>query len=194
MGEPSQRNPGLFEKHPATGQHNLIQYHPWMEEYLLAAGYAEAAKRLAASYRAQPWDDVILLPFLFVWRQAIELVLKDAIRRLARWRREGGDQDPELAAKVVNEKLRGDIGHKISGLRIEVRRHLDALGAEQLPERTEAALQLLEGVDNRGTSFRYAGLLKSGTADLNIETLNAQLHDTFEICSVIVDAATNGEG
>lgn len=193
-GRKAMRNPALFEQHPATSQSHLIQFHPWMGEYLLATGYAEAARRLAASYSAEPWDDVILLPYMFLWRQAIELVLKDAIRRLAGWRREIIVDGYDLDAAEVNDLLKSEVGHRISRLRMEVRSHLDALGRPQLPQKIERTLQILEAVDNRGTTFRYAGVLKSPGADINFESLHKQLDDAFGICSVIVDAATDGEG
>jgi len=81
----------LFSEHSATKQSHLIQYNEHtMSPALVAVGYADAARRLRASYRAQPWDDVMLLPFMFVWRQAIELALKTNITDLAALRRQGG--------------------------------------------------------------------------------------------------------
>lgn len=57
----------LFTEHPSTGLKNLIQYNQsQMNSDLVRIGYADAARRLRESYRAQPWDDVMLLPFMFV--------------------------------------------------------------------------------------------------------------------------------
>lgn len=104
MTEPSLT---LFTAHPSGGQSTLIQYNQhMMSERLVAVGYADAARRLSSSYRGEPWDDVMLLPFLFVWRQAIELQLKINIRDLATLRRKAGETDERLKATAVDERLR----------------------------------------------------------------------------------------
>ena len=57
----------LFTEYGATDRSNLIQYNQHMlDRHLVAVGYADSARGLRASYTAQPWDDVILLPFLFL--------------------------------------------------------------------------------------------------------------------------------
>src|SRR5690349_9676010 len=95
----TESNQSLFTAHPSGGQSALIQYNQhMMSEHIVAIGYADAARRLSSSYRGEPWDDVMLLPFLFVWRQAIELQLKINIRGLATLRRRAGEADEWLKA------------------------------------------------------------------------------------------------
>lgn len=188
------KEPGLFLSNPATSQSNLIQYHAWADDANLAEGYADAARRLARSFKAQPWDDVMLLPFLFVWRQAIELSLKNSIKRLAAWRRLNGDTDPALEPKRLKNHLRSQIGHRISKLRDELEDQLMALEAQGLPADVMSTLDLVAEIDDGGTGFRYAGVLDSKGAALNIVTLNERLDRAFEYCGLALDAATNGEG
>lgn len=157
-------------------------------------GYADAARRLRASYTAEPWDDVILLPFMFVWRQAIELALKDNIRDLAEMRRQSDETHPFLARDAVAKRLRYDIGHDLEKLIEEHQAHIGALGLEAIPDPVLETLRLLAALDNSGTGFRYAGTLRADSANINFETIGAALDNAYRLLEVVVDAATNGEG
>lgn len=187
----------LFTAHPATNHSDLIQYNEYtMNSHLVAIGYADAARRLRASYRAEPWDDVMLLPFMFVWRQAIELALKSNIRDLAELRRQAGDPDPVLQAKTVAKRLRSprDLGHNLEKLIQELQSHIEALELQDIPNDVLQTLRLLAALDNGGTGFRYAGVLAAPSADVNFTTLGSALDDAFRLLQVVVDAATYGEG
>ena len=187
----------LFTEHPATARSGLIQYNEYlMNERLVAVGYADAARRLRASFTNQPWDDVMLLPFLFLWRQAIELELKVNIRDLATLRRRDGDRDPDLTRNAVDARLKNPkkVGHKVTKLVDELQEHIDALSLEELPESTPRVLGLLAAMDDGGTGFRYAGVLKVPSADLDFQGLASALDETYRLLEVIVDAATHGEG
>jgi len=187
----------LFTEHPATARSGLIQYNEFlMNERLVAVGYADAARRLRASFTNQPWDDVMLLPFLFLWRQAIELELKANIRDLATIRRRDGEGDADLKREAVNARLKNPqkVGHKLTKLVHELGEHISALNLEELPESTARVLQLLAAMDDGGTGFRYAGVLQVPSANLDFYGLAEALDDVYQLLEVIVDAATNGEG
>lgn len=194
MTEPDET---LFTAHPATDRSGFIQYNEYlMSERLVAAGYADAARRLRASFRNQPWDDVMLLPFLFLWRQAIELELKANIRDLATLRRRDGEADADLTREAVNARLKNPrkVGHNLTQLVKELNVHIDMLHLEELPEPTTRVLQLLAAMDDGGTGFRYAGVLQVPSADLDFHGLATALDDVYRLLEVIVDAATYGEG
>lgn len=187
----------LFPEHPATARSGLIQYNEYlMNERLVAVGYADAARRLRASFTNQPWDDVMLLPFLFLWRQAIELELKVNIRDLATLRRRDGETDPDLTREAVDARLKNPrkVGHNLTKLVTELNEHIDALNLDELPESTTRVLQLLAAMDDGGTGFRYAGVLKVPSADVDFQALATALDDAYRLLEVIVDAATYGEG
>jgi len=185
----------LFSAHPSTSQSSLIQFNEFMmNSALIAVGYADAARRLRHSYKAEPWDDVMLLPFMFVWRQAIELALKNNIRDLAELRRQGGDADPLLEKKTVRKRLQFKIGHDLEKLIEEQRTHVAALGLQNIPDDVDQTLGLLAALDNGGTGFRYAGTLAVPSADIDFQTIASALDDAFRLLEVVIDAATDGGG
>jgi hypothetical protein len=191
----SEIHDSLFSAHHATNQSNLIQYNEFtMNSALVMIGYADAARRLRDSYSAEPWDDVILLPFMFVWRQAIELALKDNIRHLAELRRQGGASDPNLARTNVKNRLRNKLGHNLEKLIDEHQLHVAALGLQEIPDDVLETLRLLAALDNGGTGFRYAGILRAPSADINFETISTALDDSFQLLRLVIDAATDGKG
>lgn len=187
----------LFTAHPAENLAGLIQYNEhYMSERLVAIGYADAARRLEASYQSEPWDDVMLLPFLFLWRQAIEIQLKSNIRDLATLRRREGHNDPRLRSDAVDERLRNPrkVGHNLTKLIAEHHEHITGLELEEIPEDVIRTLQLLAALDNGGTGFRYAGVLDARSADLDFRSLATSLDAAFRLLEVVIDAATHGEG
>ncbi|WP_079728732.1 hypothetical protein [Okibacterium fritillariae] len=185
----------LFAAHPAKGQGTLIQYNAHlMGPGLVMTGYADAARRLQNSYDGQPWDDVMLLPFMFVWRQAIELALKKNIKNLAEMRRQNDATDPELAREVVADRLRLKIGHDLKKLISEQQIHNTALGLQEIPEDVLETLELLAAMDRSGTGFRYAGVLKQESIDIDFSSIGAALDKAFRLLEVVIDAATYGEG
>lgn len=191
----TQHPKSLFTEHPAADQSTLIQYNEYtMDARLLMTGYADAARRLKASYTAEPWDDVILLPFMFVWRQAIELVLKENIRGLAEMRRQSEGSNSFLARDAVAKRLRSKIGHDLIELIKEQDTHIAALGLQTIPQPVLETLSLLAALDNGGTGFRYAGVLHASSANIDFETIATALEEAFSLLEVVIDAATNGEG
>lgn len=187
----------LFTEHATTGLVNLVQYNEhFMNGRFVAVGYADAASRLEMSFQGEPWDDVMLLPFLFLWRQAIELQLKTNIRDLAKLRRRQGETEEWLRSDVVDERLRNPrkVGHDLAELIAEHDQHNIALGLQAIPADVFRTLELFAALDNGGTGFRYAGVLKAPSADLNFRSLAESLDEAFKLLQVVIDAATSGEG
>lgn len=186
----------LFDSHPATSLAELIVFDPDMDERTMAASYEEAATRLANGFASKPVDDLILMPLLFLWRQTIELTLKATIRDLCALRRKQGDTLPALLPPSVDERLRnpGKVGHNLKKLTEELATHLEAVGAPATPEEVLETLELLAEIDNKGTGFRYSGLLSAPRADINLLTLNERLRYASLMLTVTVDAVTNGQG
>lgn len=162
----------------------------------MAASYEEAATRLAASFESKPVDDLILMPLLFLWRQTIELTLKATIRDLCALRRKQGDTLADLLPASVDERLRspGKVGHNLKKLTEELATHLETVGAQATPGDVLETLEFLAEMDNKGTGFRYAGLLSASRADVNLLALNKRLSQAVLMLTVTIDAVTNGLG
>src|SRR5262245_61150739 len=79
---------------PATAYKRLIVRYAHENDGRLGSCFADAADRLASTYRGRPADDAMLLPFLYLYRHALELDLKHSIRFAARVRRTEGHADP----------------------------------------------------------------------------------------------------
>ncbi|PQM73915.1 hypothetical protein C5Y44_10655 [Corynebacterium sp. J010B-136] len=69
-------SPRIFSEHESKGIADLLVYSPGQSNKDYALAYHESAKRLAGTFKGQAGDDLILLPFLALYRQAFELQLK----------------------------------------------------------------------------------------------------------------------
>lgn len=65
---------------------------------------------------------------------------------------------------------------------------------DALPSNVQTSLELLAALDEGGTGFRYGGVLKAPSADLDFRSMNDALDAAFRILEVVIDAATYGEG
>jgi hypothetical protein len=74
------RRRDFFTEFPATDYDSLIVRYSGDQDGRFGSCFAEAADRLAASYRGGAPDDALLLPLLYLYRHAIELDLKHSIR------------------------------------------------------------------------------------------------------------------
>lgn len=186
---PNQRPPDLFTAFPATAYDTLIVRYP-DRDGSLAYAFAEAAERLAESYVGRPSDDALLLPYLFLYRHACELNLKDCITQAAFIRRIEGHADPELAPAEVATRLRKH-GHRIMALFEELDRHLVALKQEPMPRDVRRIHNLLSNTDPRGESFRYAaalpGQLPNVQDNVDFAKLRAALKESLNIARAAAD-------
>lgn len=194
-GETSTPSAELFMTNEVTSLSHLIVFDPDMSETMLAVGYDDAAQRLAMSYKGEPWDDVILLPLLFLWRQAIELSMKATIRDLCQLRRANGHSDEKLSPAIVDKRLRSyRVGHRLGVLLQELEEHLAAVGGPSMPLEVSETIKQLAKLDESGTGFRYANSLNVKEARVNIATLAETLRHAWLLVHVTIDAVTNGEG
>ncbi len=161
--------------------------YPDRDDGRLAYCFADAAERLGDSYRGSAPDDALLLPFLYLYRHAIELDLKYCIKFAARLRRREGHTDRELMPSVVEARLHKKHGHRIMALLDELDRHMDALGLEKSPPAVRQMLTLLANTDPRGESFRYPGSLPQAQDHIDFERLRAGLKDAYNVSSAAAD-------
>jgi len=184
----------LFGKVPGHEYDRLIFRYPYQGDTMLAMSYQEAAKRLADSYRGQPIDDTILLPFLILYRQAFELRLKEVIRDFASSRRRFYESNnPALQPAAIEKRLRNPrvLGHNLEALLKEMLEHVDHLeNAGDFPESTRELVMLLHEADGTGTAFRYSGQLPDIQESLDFPDLAALLDREFTMLGGMEDALT----
>ncbi|MBF9335085.1 hypothetical protein G3N30_02210 [Microbacterium lacticum] len=184
----------LFAKVPGKEYGRLIFRYPYHNDSMLAMSYHEAATRLAGTFEGQPIDDTMLLPFLTLYRQAIELRLKETIRDLAALRRRFHDpSNPKLQPAAVEKRLRSPriLGHNLEALLNELLDHYNALELdEQFPESARDLVMLLHEADTSGTAFRYSGQMPDIQEHLDFPDLVALLDGEFRLLGGIEDWIT----
>lgn len=178
----------LLASVPSEDRGRMIVRYPTQTDSELAYAYHFAAQRLASTFKGHAEDDLLLLPFLFLYRQAFELQLKSTIRFLVglRIRYVGGDTRKLLDAASA-ERLAKDLGHNLHRLLNQAKNHFEALSlANSFPRSVEEVILMLHEADNAGTAFRYAGLLPDTQEDADFPHLVKKLDTTFtELCDVV---------
>lgn len=187
-----QKTPGqlsdLSGQFPAKEYRRLIMRDAYIDDGFLAFQFAEAGDRLAKTYRGQAPDDSILLPCLFLYRHAIELALKEAIRYATGSRRDNGDTEPGLDRETVAGKLRSRaLGHQLGALTDELDSHLEALNLPLTPAETRQVIAVLQLADPEGMSFRYSDELLSGEQRLDFPGLHQAVKGVYEAISATID-------
>lgn len=150
----------LLEGVPATDYDRLIVKSPYETDRHFALFYREAANRLASTFSGKPEDDMILLPFLGLYRQAYELALKSFIRDLAKERRRLVDaSNPDLVPDEIEKRIQYTLGHNLHKLVNEVQIHWGALdlGAD-IPADLISLIMEMHQTNPAGTSFRYSSV------------------------------------
>ncbi|WP_280188154.1 MULTISPECIES: hypothetical protein [Nocardia] len=186
--EPHPKPPKLFSPYPAKQYRRLVMRHGERGRlYDFAFQFSETANRLADSFTGQPYDDTILIPWLYLHRHAAELVMKDAILRAAQLRRRGGDTDSSLDPSVVKERLKGKLRHRLMALLDELDKHLQALELDRTPPETRRTLAHLSELDPSGESFRYDGGLPKHDDRIDFPALDKALRSMYAILAASID-------
>jgi hypothetical protein len=177
----------IFTEFGATGRDGLIVRYPDSDDGRLGSSFAAAADRLFASYKGGAPDDALLLPYLYLYRHAIELDLKYSIRYAARLRRNNGETDPDLESAAVAKRLRRQHGHRLMPLADELDLHMRALDQEDIPTSVRDTFTLIAATDPRGESFRYSGSLPDAQDYIDFPRLADTVSDAYRIASAASD-------
>jgi hypothetical protein len=179
----------LLESVPNKMYQRLIIRYPFQTDRDYAAAYSFAAQRLASTFSGQSIDDMILLPFLTLYRQAFELQLKNGIRGLVNTRITYVDgRIDELVDALSEDRFRGEFGHNLHRLLNELKKHYDALDMpEPFPTEVERLVLMLHEADKTGTAFRYAGQLPNTQEHADFPDLARLLKEQFDMLSVTED-------
>lgn len=178
----------LLESMPNKVYSRLIVRYPYQTNRDYALSYRFAAKRLAETFTGDTIDDLILLPFLTLYRQAFELELKNLIQFLVSTRMtyvEGRTSELEQARS--DERFK-ELGHNLHKLLNEAKKHYDALDLdESFPPEVEKLIAMLHEADKSGTAFRYAGQLPNTQEHADFPDLAALLDQQYDNLTVITD-------
>lgn len=153
----------------------------------LAFEFAQSAKRLAGTFNGDSVDDVILLPYLYLYRHAIELGLKETILLAASLRRKNDEDAPELKSDAVKLRLKKTVVHSLGKLLAEANEHFGALGMEPLPSEAAKTLTWLAQADAKGEAFRYSGSLPETWDNINFHNLDGALEFLFQMVMAGID-------
>lgn len=183
----------LLTSVPNKDYGRLVVRYPGQTDDDYANAYHFSANRLASTFDGEPIDDLLLLPFLTLYRHAFELQLKNAIRSLVALRASHlQGWTPELSEAVSEKRFadRGQLGHNLYKLLNDVKKHFAALGLqEDFPKSVEAIVSKLHEADNTGTAFRYAGLLPDTQEYVDFPDLCEVLDREFKLLCVVIDYA-----
>ena len=178
----------LLESVPNKVYNRLIVRYRSQSDDEYALSYRFAAKRLGETFTGEPIDDLILLPFLTLYRQAFELQLKNLIRFLVNVRItyvEGRTR--ELDEALSEKRFTDDLGHNLHKLLNEVKKHYDTLDLDPFPKDVEKLIMLLHEADKSGTAFRYAGQLPKTEEHADFPDLAALLDQQYDTLAVVTD-------
>lgn len=181
----------LLTSVPNEDYSRLVVRYPHQTDAQYAYAYHFAARRLATTFRGESEDDLLLLPFLALYRQAFELQLKSTIRSLVGLRiRYIDGATTELLEAVSEGRLKDDLGHNLYRLLNEAKKHFEALDLpEKFPKSVEGMIAKIHEADEAGIAFRYAGLLPETQEQADFPDLAAMLDRELEILCVVTDYA-----
>lgn len=179
----------LLSSVPNKAYERLIVSYPHRTTADVAYMYEESAKRLASTYKGRAEDDVILMPFLFLYRQAFELQLKNIVAFLARTRILYVDGPSDELEQLTNpDYLKSAFLHNLHKLLNEVKKQYAALGLDEpFPAHVEKFILMLHEDDGSGMAFRYAGQLPNVQEHADFPDLVALFEENYSMLSVVVD-------
>lgn len=172
----------LARDYPSNDMKNLIQLNPYQDLGSYSMAFSLTADRVAESYKAKPEDDTILMPYLTLYRQAFELLLKDIALSFGAFHRRTGSDLTEFSM----ERMADRIGHKGFGHSLHksfayFEKHFEELGlaTEPLPASLPRAIRLLHSTDPSGTNFRYPDDKLAEVLNIDFLKLHKELQEAI---------------
>lgn len=180
-GSPPRRD--VLTQFPTASLDGLIVRWGTEDDGRLGSSFAAFADRAATTFTGSAHDDEMLLPFLYLYRHAIELDLKHSIRYACRLRVLGGETNESLRPELVAEWLAKQHKHRLMALVDELDRHLVAMGLEKLPKGVRQTFELVSAADPKGEAFRYTGDLPDEQDRIDFPRLAAAVGDAYSLAS-----------
>ena len=158
-----------------------------------ADGFFDAAEHVAGRALVGPYRDRLFYPMCFLYRHALEVVLKERIRAVEELIVARAYLEDSLVAEVrTPEQLDEELEelHSLESLLAVLERRLAVLGyVDVIPGDVRAAVIELHNRDARGQTFRYARMKGSGRQTFavperfDIERVMQRLGDAFRFLS-----------
>lgn len=185
------KNPGnstlrkLNKDYGSKSMESLVQLNPYEDMGYYSSHYRHSADRLVKTHQGDPEDDEILMPFLTLYRQAYELLLKDLALCIAAHQRRFGNSSLEYSREAMEVRIgpgKKNFGHHLNRSFDWVSEELERLklSNEELPPELAKAVDLLHDIDPSGTNFRYPDPM------LN-EPLNVDIHKLQSVLAIGLD-------
>lgn len=173
----------LFGSVPPAIRHSDLAWIGYFDgDADLAQGFAESAEAIFARWRDSPGhNDRLLLPLIYNYRHALELVLKQAIRNASARLRFAGRDDLVLNEDELEEHFKRKQRHRLEPLGRQLAELLKELELEELPRDTMQTLARLHQLDPRGEAFRYANRLDTDSKHVNVEKLIVLFRNAFVV-------------
>ena len=189
---PSNENTiALFKGHSRTDPSTLVMHSQRYSLRELSHTYYESAQTIASRFDGSALSDIFLLPYLFLIRQAFELLLKDGIFTLKELHIEHFRANPEelYGNKSPAEYLR-IIGHDLKKLVKTFKKDFSSFNfPEKFPTEIETVVLLLHHADKSGTEFRYGTQPQEYPAYIDSKSLCSELHNQFHKLELVIDYA-----
>ena len=167
-----------------------------------AEGYFDAAEAVVAQALDSPYKNRLIFPICYLYRHAIEVVLKELIRKadklIGLMKYLDGEEDSTSVDDGLEEFL--ECTHSLKRL-------YDALLSKlavthpgvEIPAATHAAIIELHNRDSNGESFRYSRAKRTGRAvfdkqeSFDVQRIAARLGEAFRFLSWGVGGALSAD-
>ena len=147
--------------------HNIVIDRFHESDGVLAAGYQRAAELVVAAWVDGETDDSLFTPLVLLYRHAIELELKEAIRAATSLAEARGER-PEFSFEEIDSRLaspKSGGGHDLTLLNSRLATLLELVSCESLDDDVQAVLGELAQLDPTGETFRYSKVKGPGKAN-----------------------------
>lgn len=171
--------PALFREFEKSDQPHLGTF--WWGRIAVEVPdmYREAAHRLVRTASGGEDAERVLLPVLYIYRHAVETMMKFAIAQSASLLVERGQAEPAAPAALA-KRIQRDYRHKVRDLLGLLNDSLADLGMEPVETRAARFLDLLADIDPGGNAFRFAHQLPDIRISLDLPRLLAEFDHAYD--------------
>ncbi len=178
--------PRIFSHFSSNDFKNSVVHYAHLDLDSIEFGYATAAQRLGDTMnRHDSFDDLVLIPYMFLWRHAIELSLKNQLRFAIKLRAQIDVEDARLDYENVSQLL--ERKHNLSSLFNRLKGQFQKLQLPWFDQEHVDAFHLLADSDTNGQSFRYAGTADNEQSHIDFGNLSDTLNKLYQHLSAGMD-------
>lgn len=185
----------LFQPVPGDGDwRNNVVLPDGENDNMAALGFAAAGEAVVDQWVAGGRNDLLFLPIVYLYRHAMELILKAGILQAAELLVVDGATDPRLSEPAVRKWLAEKAGHRLASLAARLDELLAQLDLEALPSATHDVLNAIHQLDPKGDTFRYTttrdpatksyvATPRPGVTHVDVVALRQHFQDAFSVLS-----------